>query len=425
MKSLLDKLFFRSNNLDNISQSLKELSSKSSTSKVFDAINSYSSSSEIRYVGGCIRKIINNEKIIDDIDLATNLEPKEVCEALKKNQINYYETGIDHGTVTAVIDNYKFEITSLREDISTDGRHAKVSFSKDWKKDAARRDFTINSIYSDYDGNLFDPYNGKEDVKKGEINFIGNSDKRIQEDYLRILRYIRFFVNYSKQKHNPDTIKSIRRNLDGISKLSKERLIDELRKILRPNVLQKLVKDKFCLDIIKIIFPELKYFNIFSRLNSLATKMLNEVDFVFFISLLIIDETDNADYFLYKFNISKKNQKRIKDLDNFYKDKIMNKKLNEKNLNRIFYYNGKESVIDILNFKIFKLKKLDNDIIELLNSYRNKVKPTLPVKADILMKKYKIPEGKLLGDKLKLIEEEWVNNNFQISDQQIEIIANR
>ena len=136
MKSLLDKLFFRSNNLDNISRSIKELSSKSSSSKVFDAINSYSSSSEIRYVGGCIRKIINNEKI-DDIDLATNLEPKEVCEALKKNQINYYETGIDHGTVTALIDNYKFEITSLREDISTDGRHAKVSFSKDWKKDAA------------------------------------------------------------------------------------------------------------------------------------------------------------------------------------------------------------------------------------------------------------------------------------------------
>ena len=103
----------------------------------------------------------------------------------------------------------------------------------------------------------------------------------------------------------------------------------------------------------------------------------------------------------------------------------MNKKLNEKNLNRIFYYNGKEAVIDILNFKIFKLKKLDNDIIELLNLYKNKVKPTMPVKADILMKKYKIPEGKLLGDKLKLIEEEWVNNNFQISDQQIEIIANR
>ena len=98
--------------------------------------------------------------------------------------------------------NYKFEITSLREDISTDGRHAKVKFSKDWKKDASRRDFTINSIYSDGEGNLFDPFNGKKDLENGLIKFIGDPDKRIKEDYLRILRYLRFFLNYSKQKHN-------------------------------------------------------------------------------------------------------------------------------------------------------------------------------------------------------------------------------
>ncbi len=423
MKSLLDKLFLRSNNLNNISLSFKDLSSKIPASKIFEAINSYSSSSEIRYVGGCVRKIINKEKT-DDIDLATNLEPKEICDAFKKNRINYYETGIDHGTITALIDNCKFEITSLREDISTDGRHAQVRYSKDWKKDAARRDFTINSIYSDYDGNLFDPYKGKEDIEKGEINFIGNPDKRIQEDYLRILRYVRFFLNYSKQKHNPDTIKSIRRNLDGISKLSKERLIDELRKILSKKVLQSLPKDRFSLEIIEVIFPELKYFNIFLKLNSYAIKMLQEVDFIFIISLLIIDETDNTDYFLYKFNISKKDQKRIKNLYDFYNNKKIKKKFSKKNLNRVFYYKGKEILIDILNFKIFKSKKLDNDIIELANLYKKKPIPTMPVKADILIKKYKIPQGKILGDKLKLIEEEWVNNNFQISDQEIEIIAN-
>ena len=186
-----------------------------------------------------------------------------------------------------------------------------------------------------------------------------------------------------------------------------------------------MVNDKFCLEILEIIFPELKYFNVFSRLNSYATKILNEVEFIFLISLLIIDETDNTDYFLYKFNVSKKDKKRIKDLEDFYKKEKITKKLSEKNLNRVFYYKGKDAVIDILNFKIFKSKKLDNDIIELLNLYKNKVKPTMPVKADILIKKYKIPEGKLLGDKLRLIEEEWVNNNFQISDQEIEIIANR
>ena len=207
MKSLLDKLFLRSNNLNNISESFRKLSLKIPANKIFQAINSYSSLSEIRYVGGCVRKILNKEEV-DDIDLATNLEPKEICDALKKCKINYYETGIKHGTVTALIDDFKFEITSLREDVLTDGRHAKVKFTKDWKKDAARRDFTINSIYSDYDGNIFDPYNGKEDLEKGEVNFIGNPDKRIQEDYLRILRYIRFFyiiqkTNIEKKQLNP------------------------------------------------------------------------------------------------------------------------------------------------------------------------------------------------------------------------------
>ena len=133
---------------------------------------------------------MNNEKV-DDIDLATNLNPLEVTEILKNNNINFYESGIEHGTITAIVDDHKFEITSLREDIFTDGRHAKVKFSKDWKKDASRRDFTINSIYSDLDGNLFDPFNGKKDIEIGQVSFIGDAEKRVKEDYLRILRYLR------------------------------------------------------------------------------------------------------------------------------------------------------------------------------------------------------------------------------------------
>ena len=127
-----------------------------------------------------LEKLINKEKV-DDIDLATNLEPNKFVKLLKKNNINYYETGIEHGTITAIIDDYKFEITSLREDILTDGRHAKVKFSKDWKEDASRRDFTINSIYSDKDGNLFDPFNGKKDLENGEINFIGDQIKELKK----------------------------------------------------------------------------------------------------------------------------------------------------------------------------------------------------------------------------------------------------
>ena len=134
----------------------KNLSKETPVKKIFDIINNFSSASQIRYVGGCIRKIIKKEKV-NDIDLATNLNPQEVCEVLKNNDIDFYETGLQHGTITAVIDEYKFEITSLREDIESDGRRADVRFSLDWKKDASRRDFTINSIYSDIEGNLFDP----------------------------------------------------------------------------------------------------------------------------------------------------------------------------------------------------------------------------------------------------------------------------
>ena len=423
MKSFLDKIFFRSNNLDYISEAIKDLTKKTPSNKIFRAINSYSLESELRYVGGCIRKIINKEKV-NDIDLATNLEPTQVCEALRRNNIYYYESGIEHGTITAIEDNYKFEITTLRKDIITDGRHAKVEFSKDWKEDASRRDFTINAIYSDKDGNLFDPFNGKEDLEKGIINFIGDADKRIKEDYLRLLRYLRFFLIYSKREHDLEIIRLLKINISGILKLSKERLIAELKKISKINILEKLIKNKLSLELFLIIFPELKNIKIFSKLNQDNRNIIKEKDFIFLLSLMIIDETDNADYFLYRFNFSNTDKKRIKNIDNFYKEKINSKTFTIKNMNKVFYYNGKEAALDILNHRIIKSNKLDNSIKKLINHYENFKTPLMPISANLLMKKYEIPEGKKLGEKLKMVEEEWVKNNFELSDKQVEIIIN-
>ena len=423
MKSFLDKIFFRSNNLDYISQNVKELTNTTPANKIFNAIETFSSESEIRYVGGCVRKIINKEKV-DDIDLATNLKPIQVCEALKKNNINYFESGIEHGTITAIEDEHKFEITTLRKDILTDGRHAKVEFSNDWKEDASRRDFTINSIYSDKDGNLFDPFNGKKDLKNGIINFIGDSDKRIKEDYLRILRYLRFFLNYSKHPHNLEIIKSLKMNIGGISKLSKERLLDELKKIINVEILEKLTKDKLSLELIVTIFPEIKNLKTFYKLSSTNKDILKQQDFIFLLSLIIFDETDNIDYFLYKFNFSKKDRKRIKIIDNFYKEKINSKTFTKSNMNKVFYYHGKQALLDILNYRILRLKKLNSAIRDLINHYKKSEVPKIPISADLLMRKYKLSEGKQLGKKLKIIEEEWVKNSFKISDQQVENIIN-
>ncbi len=302
MITLFNKIFSRSKNINSLNLAFKNLKKETEVEKIFKVINEFSYTSEARYVGGCVRKIISNQKV-DDIDLAVNLNPNEVSEIFKKNNIQFYQTGIEHGTITALINKKKFEITSLRKDIFTDGRHAKVEFSKDWYEDASRRDFTINTIYSDLDGNLYDPFNGKKDLENGEIKFIGDTQKRIKEDYLRILRYIRFFLNYSKKNHNTKVIKIIKQNLEGFSKISNERLFDEFKKLVRSNGFLKLTKDKFCYEIINLIFPQFKNLSIFKNLNNYAKEKINNLDFIFLISLMIVDGTDNVNYFIYKFNL--------------------------------------------------------------------------------------------------------------------------
>ena len=424
MINFLNKFIRRVNNHNDISKKIIELSKNTPIKKIFNSINNFSHNSEIRYVGGCIRKIIIGEKV-DDIDLATNVNPQQVCNILENNNINFYETGIKHGTVTAVIDNYNFEITSLREDVETDGRHAQVRFSTDWKKDALRRDFTFNAIYSDLEGNLFDPFNGKVDLENGVVKFIGDAEQRIKEDYLRILRYIRFYLSYSNFKHDIEISRIIKKNIAGISNLSKERLLDELKKFFKSNILTQLSQDNLSLELFKTIFPQLKNIEIFSNLNNFAKAKIKDSDFIFLLSLLIVDGTDNTDYFLYKFNLSKKDQKRLKIIDDFYKDKISSKTFSEKNLNKVFYYKGKQSLIDILSFRIFKLKKIDTKITKLIEQFQSKNLPAMPVGAKFLMEKYQIPEGKSLGTKLKIIEEEWVNNNFNLSEKQIDKILSR
>lgn len=422
MNNLLDKIFFRAQNLNYINLGFKNIKKETEIEKIFRAIHSFSANSEIRYVGGCVRKIINKENF-DDIDLAVNLNPKDVCEALNKNDIKYYESGIEHGTITALINNIKFEITSLRKDVDTDGRHAKVEFSDNWKEDASRRDFTINAIYADIDGSLFDPFDGKKDLENGKIIFIGNAEIRIKEDYLRVLRYIRFFLNYSKAKHEPSVIKIIKKNLAGVSGISPERLLDELQKLVRSKGFSKLTKDKDSLEIINLVFPQLKNISLFGKLNSFAIKNLAKVDFILLLSLMIIDGTDNVDYFIYKFNLSKKDQKRLLFLNNFYSKKITSTSFSEKNLNKILYFNGREALIDVIYFKIFKSNKVESKLIKLIKIFKEKDIPVLPLKADILMEKYQIPEGKELGIKLKAIEEIWTNNNFKISEKEVQKIV--
>ena len=283
MLNILNKFFSSTKNLNVINQKFLKLRKETSVEKIFSAIEGFSEEAEIRYVGGCVRKIIKDEKV-DDIDLATNIEPSKVKQALENKKINYFETGIKHGTITAVIDNNKFEITSLRSDIKTDGRHAEIEFTNNWVKDAERRDFTINSIYADINGNLFDPFDGKKDLENGILKFVGDPEQRIKEDYLRILRYLRFFTLYSKKDHQADIKKIIKKNIVGIKKLSSERLLDELKKIFKSNCFIKLCDNEYSYYITSVIFPEFKQINYFKKFNDYTKINLNNLEFPFFFS---------------------------------------------------------------------------------------------------------------------------------------------
>ncbi len=417
------KNFFKSrNNTFKDRDHFRKLVSSDDIKELFKSFNTFSKDAEIRFVGGCIRKLIQDEEI-DDIDLSTNLKPEEVIEILKNNKINYYETGIDHGTITAVIQNQSFEITTLRKDTKTDGRHAQVEYTNNWLEDASRRDFTINAIYSDLDGNLFDPFNGRRDLNEGIIKFIGDPLSRIREDYLRILRYIRFFLGYSAKQHDKNIVKIIKQNLSGLKKVSKERQLQELKKIILSKNFNKIYLDKITKELFLLIFPELKNINRLHKLDNLSHDILKGKNFEFILSLLLIDRSEDCDYFIYKYNLSNKEKNKINLLNSVFSEEYSKDFFNKESLLKILFKKGKENLIDILDFKILITKKNKNNLIDLKKYFLAFEVPNMPIKAKDLIEKFDLKEGKLLGSILKEIEDQWLDNNFKISNNQIEDIV--
>ena len=422
MIKFLKNLLRLKNNTFKDKANFKNLVLDSDIIKLFKSFNSYSNEAELRFVGGCVRKIISDEKI-DDIDLSTNFNPENVVEVLKKNKIDFYKTGMDHGTITAVINKKSFEITSLRKDIKTDGRHAEVIYTNNWLEDASRRDFTINAIYSDLEGNLFDPFNGRKDINEGLIKFIGDPAKRIKEDYLRILRYIRFSVGYSKKNHDLKTIKIIKQNLSGLKKVSKDRQLQELRKIISIRNLNKINSDKIIRELFLLIFPELKNINRINKIDPVSQQILNGKKFEFILSLLIVDKSENCDYFVYKYNLTNKEKDKINFLNSIFSEEPNKNFFTKENLSKIVLKIGKEKLTDILDFQILTTKKNKNTFIDLKKYFYNFEIPIMPIKAKDLIKKFDLKEGKLLGSILKEIQEQWLDNNFKISNNQIEEIV--
>jgi tRNA nucleotidyltransferase/poly(A) polymerase len=386
---------------------------------IFSYLNEIGKESKVRFVGGCVRKAICGENI-DDIDLATSLEPDEVKKRLNKEDIKVIDTGIFHGTVTAILNKKKFEITTLRKDVSTDGRHANVEFTSNWEQDALRRDFTINAIYADIEGRIFDPLNGKSDLQNGEIKFIGSPKERIQEDYLRILRYFRFFTQYSKTDYDQDIIRSIKQYINGLNKISNERIFDELKKIFTHKNAYSLFSHNVPKEIILNIFPQFKYYERLKIINNLSKKLRNKYDKHLVLALLLVDQSNNYEYFCHKYKTSNSIKNRFKNISINFEDLKSKKFYSEENIKKLIYLLSKDYVRDLLLFSICTNDKIKTlDIEKLIDYVSNCEIPKFPISGDYL-KKHGYKTGKELGQKLKTLEEKWIENNFIMEKEVIE-----
>jgi len=211
---------------------------------------------ELRFVGGCVRDALAGREV-RDVDIATKLTPEEVMHLLKAADLKAIPTGVAHGTVTAVAHGEPFEITTLRVDVESYGRRAKVAFTDDWVADAARRDFTFNALSCEPDGTFYDPFGGAADLAAGRVRFVGEARARIEEDYLRLLRFFRFLAHFGKQPPDPEILEVATALAPNLAQLSGERVRDELLRLLEAPAPVPVVEILIARGILRAVVPTL------------------------------------------------------------------------------------------------------------------------------------------------------------------------
>ena len=377
--------------------------------QVFDLFETYQKNS-IYVVGGSIRDALLNREITD-IDFATSLKPKTITEILNKENIKFIDVGIDHGTVTAIINERKFEITTFRNDIFTDGRHAQVSFSNSLEEDALRRDFTINAMYLDKGGNLIDPTDGKKDLENKVVRFIGNPDERIKEDYLRILRYFRFLALFGDISPDAEVMKTITANLDKLSVVSIERQWNELKSILSLTAPNNAISAMSEIGLLDDYFDGTGINDAFVNLIEIESRISLSIDPILRLSTLIENSLDKANTIIKKLPLSKS------DSTDLLKLSTLNKKIvsymSMKEVRYLLYLLGRDGFQKQILVNWAKDTNNKNEVnwrslYEVAQSWE---KPSFALTAKDVIN-MGISQGPMVGDILKEVEDWWAENDF-------------
>ncbi|MDR2831412.1 MAG: CCA tRNA nucleotidyltransferase [Rickettsiales bacterium] len=376
------------------------------TSLIIDAIEE--SGGEARLVGGCVRDSILQHDV-HDIDLATNLLPDQVIEALKLHNIKTIPTGLKHGTITAILDQRSFEITTLRHDVKCDGRHAKVEFTNNWQADASRRDFTFNALYADKHGHIYDYFGGTQDLKARRLNFIGSAEDRIKEDYLRILRAFRFHTKICVGDLSDEILNICKKHSHMIQNLSGERIRNEIFKLLECDNPAPTLKSMQESDVLQKIIPKEVKCEILSSALLFGTDALVKL-------ALILRTVENDRLSLGKYvskflRLSNKQKKKLLFLlSNNIKTELSGKE--QKKYISLF---GRELYCDLI--KICGVESGEN-VDKYISFAKTFDIPKFPLSGNDLINIGCQP-GKSLGRNLELLKQHWEDSSYTLTKDEL------
>jgi poly(A) polymerase len=376
----------------------------SETRAVMDALG------EARFVGGVVRNALMGREV-SDIDIATPLTPDEVMKKLEAAMLKAVPTGIEHGTVTAISNGRPYEVTTLRRDVSTDGRRAVVAFTKDWAEDAQRRDFTMNAIYADAKGEVFDSVGGVADLKAGKVRFVGDPTTRIREDFLRILRLFRFHAWYGKGELDKAALHAAAAEKSGLKQLSGERIAKEMLKLLAAEDPIPVLRSMAASGILGEILPGELNMARLERVVAIDNQNFFAPDPALRLAALLPDRAAAAHEIADRWRLSNTDRERLADIAG-NTDKIVSY-LSIKEVRKLLYKLGAPRFKDRISLKWAEDPKETNFVqwralLAMADAWK---RPKFPLDGGNVMAAG-VPQGPLIGKILEEVEEWWIDSDF-------------
>ncbi len=378
--------------------------------RIFEAVEAQGG--VLRFVGGAVRDTLAGRGNAFKIDLATDLSPDELVEACQDYGLKTVPLGLKLDEVGVVIDNDIIEIASLRKDIITEEGKVISEFTDDWSSDASRRDLTINAVYADLDGNVFDYYNGITDLKNGVVRFVGEAEDRVTEDPLRILRFFRFYSIFGCKPMNKEALKACVKHKEGLRSIAIERVRDELFKLLVTPQAAKTLQVIFKYEIMSYFLPVSKHLDALERLAQIVEDMEYQGNFLRRLFVLYQPNAAEAENIANTLRLGKKQKEMF---INWAKIELTPENMSSPQARMRFIYRyGKEFCRDkiLLTTAIYNVQ--NQSVGEVLREVENAIMPIFPLKGRDLASQ-NIATGATIGRLLDILEQQWMDSNFTLT----------